>query len=70
MIFLIPFLYLLAETLSYYDSNYTELYIYNVFTSVCKKVNRIKNGNNPQLGNKEISDCLVDVMHFHKLSGR
>lgn len=69
MIFEIPFTYLLVSTLTYY-TDFKELYLYHIFATLCKKINKIKNSSNPQLPVSEINDCLVDFMQFYKVDGR
>lgn len=70
LLFHIPFLYLLAEALSYYRSGQQELYIYRIFTTLCIKVSKVKNSSNPQLHPTEIADCLLDFISFRKIPGK
>ena len=48
MLFCLPFLYLLAETLSYY-CHPRSLFLYRIFITLIARVNKVKNSSNPQL---------------------
>lgn len=67
LLFSLPFLYLLAEALTYY-SHPRSLLLYRLFLTLIARVSKAKLSANPQLPPSEIDQCLMDVLNFPKLT--